>query len=116
MGRIDIHELQLSFYPIFLLIAILGCHATLLWSHVINKFNPLSTIFTFWGKNSLFIMATHNYFFIPESIILTLQIMNVNTPVLRMAIYYILLFFIEFIIIKLFSPVINYMISFFFKK
>lgn len=116
MGRIDIHELQLSFYPIFLLIAILGCYATLLWSHVINKFNPLSTIFTFWGRNSLFIMATHNYFFIPEGIILALQIMNVNTPVLRMTIYYILLFFIEFIIIKLFSPVINFMISFFFKK
>lgn len=114
MGRIDIHELQLSIYPIFLIIALLGCYATILWSHAMNKFDTLSSTFLFLGRNSLFIMVTHNYFLVPDSIVLFLHILNISTP-FYMPIYYALLFFIEFILIRFLSPIINHILSFFCK-
>ena len=116
IGRIDIHELVFPFYPIFLFVALLGCYGTILFSHALCQSKFISPVFTTLGKNSLFIMATHNYFFIPDSVIFLLSALNIKSSIVSSALYYMLLLLIELVLIKIIAPLINYLISFITRK
>lgn len=116
MGRIDLHVLDYSFYPAFVLVALLGCYGTVLFSHTLSKSDFFSPVFINLGQNSLFIMATHNYFFVPDSAIFLLALFHIHNSMLYSAFYYMLLLCIEFILIRFLAPFINYTVSLLYRK
>lgn len=69
-GLTNMSAYRIGNYPIYVILGITGSMATILLTQLIGK----SSFFAFWGKNSLFVMATHMDFSIEIAYIILAQL------------------------------------------
>ena len=108
---IDMHVMDMGILPVTFMLSYVGIIGILGWSSILCKFRQIRNFFLFWGFNSLFVMATHEYLMIKD--ILTwilncfdLDIDNTVTPIM----YILWGMIIEAILIKLLSKRTNLLI------
>ncbi len=117
MGQIDMHLLIYgSNMFLFLVVAFLGTIGVILISNCIVRFLYLKRSLSYIGRNSLFIMATHNYFYFDCIIQNVISRLKVDNELLVKCLSILMLFALEFLITRLLAESNNKMIVFMWKK
>lgn len=117
MGQIDMHLLIYGSNKfLFLVVAFLGTIGVILISNCIVRFSYLKRSLSYIGKNSLFIMATHNYFYLDCIIQNVISILKVDNELVVICLSILMLFALEFLITWLFAESNKKIILFMCKK
>ena len=102
---VDFHFSMVDFFPVTFMAGISGSMFALCVSILVSKLNILRSILLFFGKNSLFIMATHEYFGIKQLLANALNLMGLEfSEVLNIVVNLFLLLMLEIILIRLIKP------------
>lgn len=103
VGKIDMHLLLFGQHKVlFILLALMGTATIIIISQWINKTTIIKQLFLVYGKNSLFIMAIHNYFRI-----FFLIKKYVMSEMVCIILFYILLFIVTVALAKPIDHIIN---------
>lgn len=106
-GNVDIHVMRMGKWYIAFVCAILGTIVVLTVSILLDKIKGISGWLRYMGSNSLFIMATHDYFKIRVIIDWFLQKLNLLSCRYTVLLQIVLLCLVECIICKLCSPYVE---------
>lgn len=107
----DLNSKDLLFIPIMIVVAITGSASIIGFAVIISKIKGLLKLFTFFGKNSLFIMVTHLQFYIC-AVSRRINILNLNNLLTR----FLFVIAVEVILIIILNKPFNKVIEYIAKK
>lgn len=110
IGRVDVHSMKLGVWPLFLITMITGTAGFLCLCIFLEKIQIFQKPMIFIGTNSLFIMVTHNYFYINEGVTFVAKGLTDN-EFEKIAISFIGLVIIEILLCQLVAPIINNIVN-----
>lgn len=107
-ANVDYHYLILGNSPLTFLLSVTGAIGVLGVSHLLIKLIKISNFLTYWGRNSLFVMETHEYFLLKNAIVYVLALVFGQSYLSSDSIIIVLLLvFVEFILIRIVSPLVD---------
>lgn len=107
-ANVDYHYLILGNSPLTFLLSVTGAIGVLGVSHLLIKLIKISNFLTYGGRNSLFVMETHEYFLLKNAIVYVLALVFGQSYLSSDSIIIVLLLvFVEFILIRIVSPLVD---------